>query len=148
MAGKDKTERGFRIYWDDAGGTPRDLTADLVPGSISGGGLSYDEADMTGVSQKVRHYLVGHASSEVVGNFHMNDTATTGATTVLNATQGLPGTLTLQWGANGAAPTTGDIIWTGEYILISMNIQLDGNKHVHACRWLPTGTSDPDFDTL
>lgn len=148
MAGKDKIERGFRIWWDDSGGTPRDLTGDLLPGTISGGGLAYDEADMTGVSARVRTFLAGHATSEIAGQFHMNDTPTTGATTVLNATQGLPGTLTLQWGANGAAPDTGDISWVGEYVLIAMNLQLAGNTFVHNCRWLPTGSTDPDWDTV
>lgn len=148
MAGKDKTERGLRLLWDDAGGTPRDLSTDLVPGSFSGGGLAYDEAEMTGVAEATKTYLTGFASSEITATFHMNDTATTGATTVLNATQGLPGTLTVQFGSNGAAPTTGDLYWEGEYTLMSVNVSLDGNKLVHQARWLPSPGSSPAWDTI
>ncbi len=83
MAGKNHVERSFRLLWDDAGtgsGTARDLSGDLVPGSASGGGLTFDEANMTGVSNLVRNYLAGHAESTVTAQFHMTDTATTGAT--------------------------------------------------------------------
>jgi len=141
---KDKVERGFRIWFDDSGGTPRDLSGDLVPGSISGGGLVFDEADMTGVSNGVKQYLTGHADSTISGRFHMNDTATTGATTVLTGQEGQDGTLTLQWGAAGAAPTTGDPEWEGEYVLMSSNVTVDGNKFVHEVTWRPfSGAADP-----
>ena len=148
MAGKDKVEKGFRLYWDDSGGTARDLSGDLVPGSVSGGGLTFDEADMTGVSETVRNFLAGHGDSEVSARFHLNDTATTGATTVVNGSNGGTGTLTLQWGSDGAAPTTGDPEWEGEYVLLSANVVLDGNRHIHECRWKPTGSTAPAWGTL
>jgi len=150
--GKNKVERGFRLLFDDSGGTARDLSGDLVPGSVSGGGLTFDEANMTGVSEAVNNFLRGHATSEIAANFHMNDTATTGATTVLNG-QSLPsvagtGTLTLQWGASSAAPTNPDPEWEGEYILLSSNIALEGNKHVHQVVFKPTGSTAPAFGTV
>jgi hypothetical protein len=146
---KDKVERSFRIYWDDSGGTARDLSGDLVPGSFSGGGLTFDEADMTGVSDGVKKFLTGHADSTVSGRFHMNDTASTGATTVFTGTEGQSGTLTLQWGAAGAAPTTGDPEWEGEYTLMSSNIVVDGNKFVHEVSWKPqSGQADPAWGTV
>lgn len=148
MAGKNKVETGFRLSFDDSGGTARDLSGDLVPGSVSGGGLTYDEADMTGVSESVRNYLSGHAESEIAANFHMNDTATTGATTVLNGQLGSTGTLTLQWGEAGAAPSAGDPEWEGEYILLQNNIALDGNKFVHQCVFKPTGSTAPAWGTV
>src|SRR3990167_8461352 len=107
MAGKNHEERSFRLWYDDAGtgsGTARDLTGDLVIGSLTGGGgLVFDEVDMTGVSNLVKNFLAGHAMSRIAARFHMNDTATTGATTVLNgatpsATIAGTGTLTLQYG--------------------------------------------------
>ncbi len=152
MAGKNHVERSFRILWDDSGGTARDLSGDLIPGSISGGGLTFDEADMTGVSEAVYNYLRGHAASEISGNFHMNDTATTGATTVLNG-QALPsvagtGTLTLQWGQSSAAPTTGDPEWSGEYVMLTAPISLDGNKFAHGVSWKPTGSTAPAWGTV
>ena len=148
MAGKNHVEKSFRILWDDSGSTARDLSADLVPGSTSGGGLTFDEADMTGVSQTVYNFLADRATSEVSANFHMNDTATTGAHTVLKATGGIAGTLTLQWGQNGAAPTTGDPEWEGEYVLLSNNVSLDGNKPVIQCTWKPTGATPPAWGTV
>jgi len=156
MAGKNHIERSFRLLWDDAGtgsGTARDLSGDLVPGSVSGGGLTFDEAEMTGVSNLVKNFLAGHAQSVISARFHMNDTATTGATTVLNgstpsATIAGIGTLTLQWGQSGAAPTTSDPEWEGEYVLIKNEITLDGNKFVHDVEWRPTGSTAPAWGTV
>jgi len=147
MAGKNKVERSFRIYWDDSGGSPRDLSGDLVPGSIGGGGLVYDEADMTGVSDGVKNYLTGHPTSDITGRFHMNDTATTGASTVLNGQDGDTGTITMEWGQAGAAPTTGDPTWSGEYVQLSNTIVLDGNRFVHEVTWKPYGTTAPQWGT-
>jgi len=150
LAGKNKVEKSFRIQFDDSGGTARDLSGDLVPGSVSGGGFTFDEADMTGVSNANYNYLRGHAMSEITATFHLNDTATTGATTVINghnAGTGI-GTLTLQWGASGAAPTTGDLEWEGEYVIFGGPISLDGNKFVHQCTFKPTGSTAPAFGTV
>jgi len=143
MAGKNKTERGFRLLWDDSGGTVRDLSASLVPGSISGGGITLDEVEMTGVSDSVKNYLFGHGNSEITATIHMNDAATTGGHTVVKATVGVVGTLTLQYGSAGVAPTTNDPEWEGEYILIAAPVALDGGKFVHQCRWLPSGAVAP-----
>lgn len=149
MAGKDKIERGFRIIYDDSGGTPRDLSGDLIPGSVSGGGKNLEEIDMTGVSDTVRKYLGGYSTSPISGRFHLNDTATTGAYTVLSGMIGSSGTLTLQWGSNGAAPTAGDPNWEGEYTLLSMNIVPDAGKFVMDVNWQPTsGQADPAFGTV
>lgn len=148
MAGKNKVERSFRIQVDDASGTPRDLSGDLVPGSVGGGGLTFDEADMTGVSNTVKNYLAGHAESTISAQFHMNDTATTGATTVLNGINGKTGTLTLQWGADGAAPTTSDPEWEGEYVLLTNTISVNGGKFVHNVTFKPTGSIAPAWGTV
>jgi len=149
MAGKNKIERGFRILFDDTGATARDLTADLIPGSVSGGGKNLEEVDMTGVSDSVRKYLGGYSTSPVSGRFHLNDTAATGAFTVLSGQIGKIGTLTLQWGQNGAAPVTGDPEREGEYVLLSMNIVPDGGKMVMDVNWQPaSGNPDPAFGTV
>lgn len=156
VPGKNKIERGFRILWDDAGtgsGTARDLTGDLIPGSCSGGGLTFDEVSKHGVSELVKNFLAGHAMSEVTAQFHGNDTATTGATTVLNgsmpsATVPGTGTLTLQWGSNGAAPSTGDPEWEGEYVLVQNNKSFSGGDDVHSVKWVPTGATPPSWGTV
>lgn len=148
VAGKNKVERSFRFWFDDAVPTARDLSGDLVPGSFSGGGLVFDDANMTGVSETVRNYLSGHAEGDVSARFHMNDTATTGATTVLMAMQGLVGTLTGQWGSEGAVPATGAPEWEGEYVLLKTSIVLAGNKFVHDCLFRPSGSTAPAMGTM
>lgn len=150
MAGKNKIEKGFRLLWDDAGtgsGTARDLTGDLIAGSCQGGGFAFDEVDMMGVSNAAYNYLAGHAKSEITAQFHMNDTATTGAHTVLAGSDGGIGTLTLQWGSSGAAPTTGDPEWEGEYCLVSYTVSMSGGKAVGNAKWLPTGSTAPAWGT-
>ena len=146
-AGKNKAERWVTVIWDDSGESPQDLTGDLVPGTLSGGGLTFDEVDLTGVSEAVKNFLAGHGESEISAQFHLNDTATTGASTVLNGSAGGTGTLTIAWGA-GAAPTTGDLEWEGEYVLLGAPVVLSGNKFVHQCRWKPTGSTAPAFGTV
>ncbi len=148
VAGKNKLERGFRFWFDDSGGTPRDLSGDLVPGSINVGGLTLDEVDLSGVSETVYNYLGGHATSIIGARFHMNDTASTGSSTVLNAMQGLVGTATAQWGSEGAAPATGALEWEGEYVLLKNEIVLDGNKFVHDCEFKPSGSTAPAWGTM
>ena len=136
MAGKNHIERSFRIYFDD-GVTARDLTASLIPGSVTGGGKMLDEVDMTAVSDTMKSYLAGHADSEVSAQFHLDDTATTGAFTVLMGMEGTGGTLTLQWGQSGSAPTTGDPEWEGEYVLMQADCAINGGKAVINARWRP-----------
>lgn len=149
MAGKNKIEKGIRVLFDDSGATARDLSGDLVLGSLSGPGLSYEEAELTGVSDAVRNYLAGHATSEVTARFYVNDTASTGAYTVLTGNQGGTGTLTVQFGSSGAAPTTGDPEWEGEFVLVDASITLEGNVPVINARWLPeAGQSAPAWGTV
>ena len=148
MAGKNHVERSFRISIDDSGGTARDLTGDLVPGSVSGGGLIYDEANMHGVSEAVVNYLANFANSEITAQFRMNDTATTGAFTVINGLNGSTGTATLRWGQSGAAPTTGDPEWEGEYVCLAGDIVPADGGFSQNVRLLPTGSTAPAWGTV
>ena len=149
MAGKNKVERGLRVSFDDSGAVARDLTGDLVPGSFSGGGVNFEEIDMTGVSNTSRQYLTGYSDGTCAGRFHMNDTASTGAFTVFSGMEGEIGTLTLQWGENGAAPSAGDPQWEGEYTLMSMNLVPDGGKFVMDVNFKPAaGVTDPAWGVV
>jgi len=150
MAGKNHIERSFRIQVDDSGGTARDLSGDLVPGSLQGGGITFDQADMTGVSETVRNYLAGHGEAPITAQFHMNDTATTGSSVVLNAIAGQASTVTvtLQWGQAGAAPTSSDPEWEGEYVCLANAIQLNGNTFVYAVSFMPSGSTAPAWGTV
>ena len=147
-AGKNKVERGFLIIIDNSAGAPKDLTGDLVPGTFSGGGLVFDEADMTGVSESTYNFLAGHASSDISAQFYLNDTATTGAHTVLIGNAGGTGTLTARWGAAGVAATGGDPEWEGEYVILSANVVLAGNKWVIQANFKPTGSTAPAWGTV
>lgn len=146
--GKNKIEKGFRIQVDDSGGTARDLSGDLLIGSITGGGVTLDEVDMTGVSESVYNFLAGHGTSEISATFHMNDTADTGAYTVLTGNNGGTGTVTLQYGSLGTAPDTGDPEWEGEYCYFVDQIQNDGGKFVIPVTFRPTGSTAPAWGTV
>jgi hypothetical protein len=78
--GKNKVEKGFRFWFDDTIPTARDLSGDLVPGSVSIGD-EYTEADMRGVSEGLGNYLADHREVEITARFHFNETALTGAFT-------------------------------------------------------------------
>ena len=146
MAGKNKQERGFRLLWDGD-----DLSGDLVPGSVTGGGLTFDEVSMHGVSETVRNYLAGYAEAPVAATFVMNDNQTAGVydrSYVLCRDLKTTGTLTLQWGSNGAAPTTGDPEWEGTYILLSAPATIDSDRWVINGSWQPTGAVAPAWGTV
>ena len=145
--GKNKVERWIYV-WVDLVTTAKNLSGDVVPGSMSGiGGKSFDEVEMTGISEANKNFLAGHWSHEFSWQFYLNDTASTGAHTVLIAQVGIVGTLTLQFGA-GVAPTTGDPEWDGEYLLVECPVVLAGNKPVMAARFVPSGAVAPAWGTV
>lgn len=147
VPGKNKTERGFRFQFDDSGGTARDLSGDLIPGSFSSGGVAYDSVDMTGVSNSVRNSSFGWGTANITAQFYMDDTATTGAFTVLRAAP-YAGTLTAQWGSAGAAPSTGDPEWEGEYILLSAPVSFTGDRAIITATFEPSGSTPPAWGTV
>ena len=144
---KDVIERWFRLIWDDSGGTIRDLSGDLVPGSVTGGGKTLDEEEMTGVSEEMKNFLAGQANSEIAAQFYLNDTLITGSWQVLLRTVNVVGTLTLQFGT-GAAPSNPDPEWEGEYLLLAAPLGLNGNKIVMNCRWVPGTSASPLWGTV
>ena len=145
--GKNKIERWMTINFDDSGGVARDLSSALVPGTINGIGQIFDEAELTGVSEAHKNFMAGHWSSEITAQFYVDDTASTGAFTVLIGQAGSDGTLTIALGA-GAAPTSGDPEWEGEYALMELPLVLAGNKPVLACRFVPFGSVAPAWGTV
>jgi hypothetical protein len=142
---KTKIETGFRILW---GAGAADLTGDLIPGTCTGGGKVLDEVDMTGVSETVRNYLAGHASAPISANFHLNDTATTGAYTILRDVRGTAAALALEWGIGGAAPTGGDPKWSGTYLFLGFNISYDAGRAIMICTWRPGSATAPLWGTV
>lgn len=145
---KDILERFVRVHFDDNGDTLRDLSADVVPGSLNGlGGKIFDEIEMTGLSDAHKHFLAGHWSHEFSCQFYMNDTATTGAYTVLSNMEGSVGDLSIRFGTDGA-PASGDPAWEGDYLLVEAPIQIAGGKPVLACRFIPGSATAPDWTTV
>lgn len=147
VPGKNKLERGFRILWDN-GATPQDITASLIPGTVTGGGKVLDDVDMTGVSNTIKNSLGGWGDAPVSAQFHLDDTATTGAYTMLNGTVGNVGTLTLQFGSAGAAPSTGDPEWEGEYVLLGAVAGQSGGKMILTATWKPGSATPPAWGTV
>ncbi len=149
MAGKNKIERSVRFLIDNGAGVEQDISVDLVPGTLQGGGMTLDQVDMTGVSDAVKKALGGYGDANVSGRFFMNDTATTGAFTVLRGREGSSGTLTIKFGQSGAAPTTGDWKWSGEYTIMQANVVQDGGRILLDCLFTPqSGQPDPTWTQL
>ncbi len=148
MAGKNHIGKSIYLFWDDSGGTARNLTADMLPDTLSGPGLVMDEVDMTGQSQPVKNYLAGQGRSTITAKFHMNDTSTTGSFTVIKNTVGSVGTLTVQYGQNGAAPTTGDPEWEGEYVLVAAPVTIEGGRAVLNPVWEVGSATAPAWGTV
>ena len=148
MAGKDKLSRGVRVQIDDSAGTPRDLSGDLVPGSVTGLGFDAPEVEMTGESDTVANFLADRLVSEITMRFIANNTATTGSTTVLNGIVQKVGTVTVQIGSGGAAPTTGDLSFSGEFLCLGAKLVPDGSRYVHEVTFKPGSSTAPAWGTV
>lgn len=144
---KDILERFVRLLWDDSGSVARDLSVDLVPGSLTGPGFTAPEIRMTGVADTVENYQADRNDMEVSAQFYMNNTATTGAFTVLKGTLARVGTLTIRFGT-GAAPVAGDPEYDGEHILLDTAIALQGGAVVMNARWKPGATTAPAWGVV
>lgn len=123
MAGKDKIARGMQFQIDDgASGTLRDISDDIVPNSVDGMGWTAGEISMTGEGEATENFLGDRKTNTLRWQVHMNDTASTGGHTVC---RNLPGvsdvTITIDVGSGGAAPTTGDVRFTGEFTVFAAN---------------------------
>jgi hypothetical protein len=106
--GKNKKQLGTRVLFDDSGDTQRDISGDIVPGSLNINGITLEQVNMTGISQAINNFLAGQGDLEVTAQAFMSDLADTGAWTVLEPQNGLEGLLTIRIGTNGAVPDTGD----------------------------------------
>jgi len=147
VPGKNKTERGFRLQIDDSGGTARDMSSALIPGSFSSGGVVYDSVDMTAVSNSVRNSAFGWGTANVTFQLYMDDTATTGAFTVCKAFP-YTGTLTAQSGSARAAPSTGDPEWEGEYVFLGSPVSFSGDRAIITVTAEPSSSTAPAWGTV
>lgn len=145
MAGKNKIETGVTLNYDDTGGTARDLSSSMVPGSLAINGYSYEQVGIRGVSEALDNFLAGFASLDISAQFYMDDTATTGSWTVLSAQNGANAstgyTMTIAFGSNGASPTTGDPELELDMLLTGLPVSISGGAVICTATWVPkTGT--------
>ena len=143
---KDILGRHVRFWIDDSGATPRDISDDLLPNTLAGIGLTPEEVDMTGQSASIKQARTGVSDSSITGQAFMNDTALTGAYTVLKGIQGQAGTLLVEFGTDGA-PAVGDPEWTGEYVLFDLSVGITGGAAVMNFLFKPAPGSTPAWGT-
>lgn len=148
MAGKNHIEKSLYIFIDDSGGTPRNLTNDLIAGSLFPVGFEAEEVDMHGVGESVKTALTGYLTAGGPLKFHMNDTATTGAFTVLKAAP-YNGTVTVQFGQNGSVPTTGDPEFEGEFSVFPGPVTMESGRAIMTVTVRPqSGQAAPAWGTV
>jgi len=125
MAGKTHA-RWIRVSVGDASGNPQDISGDVTEVNIP---IVYDDEDVTGFSDGVHNVEVGHPTMELTMSGVFNNTATTGAHSVLSGIVGYVGanapvTVTIQIGIR-AAPTAGDPEFEGSYFCTEYTVNPD-----------------------
>lgn len=145
MATGKTNARHIRVSVDDSGATARDISAAVS--NISGVGLTHAEQDVTGYSDGVINFSLGHPSSEIEISGPVDNTASTGAHVVFSGIVGhvsATKTLTVQIGIR-AAPTTGDPEFEGEYYCSSYVISGDGT---YTARMVPASSTVPAWGSV
>lgn len=134
------------VYIDDSGDSPRDVSSDVKSIDIPD---EYGEIDATGFSDGAVNSISGMPSFNVEITGMFNPGATTGLYTVLNGIKGGGAkTLTVQIG-QGAAPTTGDPEFEGEFWLQKMNVSATPQGETGITASLrPSGSTAPAWGTV
>lgn len=152
IPGKNKQEIGTTLSYDDTGGVARDLSCDIVPGSLSINGITYEEINFTGICNAVENYAAGRGKLEIACQFYMNDTASTGAWNVIKAQNGARTstgyTLTIAMGSAGQAPASGDPELEGEFGAYIQGNTISGGAWVFNVKFLPNSSTAPAWDTV
>ena len=138
MAGRDKLTRGTTFSWHS-----QSIGGDLVPGSLNGLGFKAGKIDMTGESHTVANAAADRKENQLTAKFIANNTATTGSTTLFNADLGTAQTLVIDIGTGGAVPTSGDLEFSGTFVLLDATLSNDGGKYVHNCVFEPGSSTAP-----
>jgi len=145
MATGKTNSRFIRVLVDDSGASARDISAAVS--NVSGVGLDHETAEVTGYSDGVKNFTLGHPSSEIEITGPFDNTATTGAHTVFTGIAGSMAatrTLTVQVGIK-AAPTTGDPEFEGEYYCASYVV---GGDATYTARMVPGSGTAPAWGTV
>ena len=110
-------------------------------------GLAWDETDVTGYSDGVRNFTLGHPEAPIDISGVFNNTASTGSHTVFSSIDGDESqtyTVTVQVGIKATA-TTGDPEFEGEYICASYMVNGDGT---FSARMVPGSSTAPAWGTV
>ena len=135
----------IRVYADDAGTSARDMSASVS--SVTGAGATYAENDITGYSDGVINYTMGHPSMPIELSGPLDNTADVGSYVVHRGRIGYEtttSTLTIQIGIR-AAPTNDCPEFEGEYLCSSFVIDGDGN---YTSRWVPGSSTAPAWGVM
>ena len=145
MATGKTNAKHITVQVDDTAPTARDITPDVS--NVSGTGLTYAEQDVTGYSDGVINFTLGHPSSEIEITGPFSNTATTGAHTVFSAIVGHvtnTKTVDIRIGIR-AAPASGDPKFSGEYYCASYVVSGDGT---YSARMVPASSVVPVWGTV
>jgi len=144
MATGKTNAKHIRVFVDDSGDSSQDISASVS--NISGVGVTFAEQDVTGYSDGVINFTLGHPSSEIEITGPFSNTASTGSYTVFSGIVGQQSAtigLIVEFGIR-TAPTTGDPNFTGEYYCSSFVINGDAT---YTARLVPASGTKPDFGT-
>ena len=142
--------RWTRVWVDDvAAGTARDISTDVTSVDIP---IVYETQDVTGYSDGVDNFQLGHPSVNITMSGNLNNTATTGSHIVLSGIVGIvdddgsnaPYTVTVQYGIR-KAPETGDPEFEGEFYCSEYNLSGD---LTWTATFVPASSTLPAWGTM
>lgn len=143
MAGKDKLTRGTVITVNS-----QDLSDDLVPGSLNGLGFSAGEVAIFGEGEAHENYLADRKTNTLTFRLYANNTATTGSSTVIQPLVGTTTTIQVDIGSGGAAPTTGDMRFSGTFVVLGAAMTNEGGVWAHDVTARPGSSTIPAWATI
>jgi hypothetical protein len=146
MATGKTNARWIRVLVDDSGGTARDISAAV--NNVSEVGLTFDETEVTGFSDGVKNFTLGHPSAEIEISGPFSNLADTGAHTVFNSIDGVETatkTVTIQIGIR-AAPAGGDPEFEGEYVCSKYTV--NPGDGTYTARMVPGSGTAPAWGTV
>ena len=147
MATGKTAGRWIKVSVDDSSGSARDISAGVK--DISPVGLVYNEKDVTGYGDAVVNYVLGHPEAPIDMTCELDNTATTGAYTVISGIVGdmgtnSPFTVDVQYGIRAAA-AGGEPQFDGEYYCSTLIMQGDAT---FTARFVPALGVAPAFGTV
>lgn len=135
----------LKVLIDDDADTPQDVSTDVESVDIPD---EYGELDVTGFTDGVVNSIAGMPSMPIEINGHFDPSSDSLFDIAKGAAGGGARTITVQIG-QGAAPTTGDPEFEGEFWCqkVSISATPQGKLNV-ATSWRPHGSTAPAWGTV